>query len=340
MKSFKYPTIIIATLILLLFGTIPPAQAIIFRHDLDSAEFLLPEDSFPAVFDVYERNGGATLIAPQWAITAAHVARSLPQDGSHSVTINGAAYAVEEVYIHPDWEQIHINDIALFKLSKPVTGVDPIPLYRDDDEVGQTAIIVGRGDFGTGLTGATEIDGQLRRATNIVEKIESGSIWFRFDEPESPNITPFEGVAGPGDSGGPALIEKDGRHYLIGVASFGIEFGNPPPEPGTYNSWDTFTNISHNQDWIDETVTQTNGNDNSSSAINETADSNQAEESPNNTEPTIIIGEPENNATSSPASQTAPTILGINIFIITAIISIIAIIEGIVIIYYRSKANP
>jgi hypothetical protein len=43
------------------------------------------------------RGGAGTLIAPQWAVTAAHVGQDLAQDGSHSVSIGGASYTVEKV---------------------------------------------------------------------------------------------------------------------------------------------------------------------------------------------------------------------------------------------------
>ncbi len=61
------------------------------------------------------------------------------------------------------------------------------------------------------------MDGKLRAATNMVKKIESGSIWFLFDEPDSPKATLLEGVSGPGDSGGPAFLDVNGLPHIIRV---------------------------------------------------------------------------------------------------------------------------
>ena len=47
----------------------------------------------------------------------------------------------------------------------------------------------------------------VRAATNRVERFEGDALFFRFDAPEDENMTPLEGISGPGDSGGLALIE-------------------------------------------------------------------------------------------------------------------------------------
>ena len=230
-----------------------PAQAIIYRHDIDAEAFLIDRAEFPAVFEILPGDGGATLIAPQWAVTAAHVTQLIQRDGSHTVTIDDEEYNIIEVATHPKWGGIHFNDIALLKLDRPVNNILPLPMYEREDELGQQVLILGSGDHATGLEGARNAarDGQFRGVTNIVERIELGSLWVQFDAPGSANETNLEGVAGPGDSGGPALIEVDGSYYLVGVASFGIEMGDPPPEPGTYGSFDTYTSISRHRDWID-----------------------------------------------------------------------------------------
>ena len=241
-------------LVLTLFGAATdPVHAILYRHDIPAESFRRDRSDFPAVFEVAPGNGGATLIAPQWAITAAHVTPLIAQDGSHMVTIGDAEYTITQVVVHPEWGGIHFHDMALLALDRPVPGIAPMPLYDSEDEAGQTMLILGSGDSGTGLDGArsAERDGQFRGVTNMVERIEIGSLWVQFDAPDSPNATELEGIAGPGDSGGPGLIEVDGVHHLAGVASFGIEMGDPPPDPGTYGSFDTYTSVSRNRVWID-----------------------------------------------------------------------------------------
>lgn len=266
MRRIRQITAVFTTALLLLTAS-KPANAILYRHDIDPDAFLRNPDQFPAVFSVAPGNGGATLIAPQWAATAAHVTQLFPEDGTHTVQINGESYNVVQVVRHSAWDGIHFDDIALFRLDRPVTDVAPIPLYSGEGEVGEEVLILGSGDHANGLDGAQEAgrDGQFRGATNLVERVESGSLWLAFDAPDSPNVTEFEGVAGPGDSGGPALMQVNGRYHLVGVASFGIDLSNPPLPPGTYGTFDTYTSISRNLDWIEavldgETVAEPESN--------------------------------------------------------------------------------
>jgi hypothetical protein len=61
------------------------------------------------------------------------------------------------------------------------------------------------------ITPRSQEDRRLRAATNRVEKADGPFLQFRFDAPEDPNVTDLEGISGPGDSGGPAYIERAAR---------------------------------------------------------------------------------------------------------------------------------
>ena len=251
--------IALSILLALIFAYSEPARAIIYRHDVDASDYLLAPDEFPFVFEVVPGNGAATLIRPEWAVTAAHVTGQIADDGSHTVMLAGQEYRIIQVVVHPNWGGIHFDDIALLQLDRPVTDVEPAIMYSAEDEVSKTLLILGWGDHADGINGArnAERDGQFRGATNTVERIELGSLWVKFDAEDSPQVTDLEGIAGPGDSGGPAMIEVAGQYQIAGVASFGIEMGDPPPEPGTYGTFDTYTSISRNRAWIDNVL---NGN--------------------------------------------------------------------------------
>jgi len=232
--------------------TVIPAQAIVVRHDVDDAEFLQPDGAYPAVFDVFEKRGGvATLIAPNWAITAGHVGQDIKP--GHETMIAGQSYSVRQVVLHPKWATAN-REMALIQLDRPVQNVEPIPLYDTSDEQGKIVTFVGRGDSGTGLTGPITADHKLRAATNRVERVEGDMLVFRFDAPGDENTTPLEGVSGPGDSGGPALIERSGIQTLAGLSV--ASSGRPP---GTYGNLEFYSRVSLDIDWIQETISTADG---------------------------------------------------------------------------------
>ena len=229
-----------------------PAQAIIVRHDVDDAEYLQPEGAYPAVFDVFEKRGSvATLFAPNWALTTGHVGQDIKP--GHETTIAGQLYSVQQVILHPKWATAN-REMALIQLDRPVQNVEPIPLYETSDEQGKIVTLVGRGDSGTGLTGPTTADHKLRTATNRVERVEGDMLVFRFDAPEDENTTPLEGISGPGDSGGPALIENFGVSKLAGLSV--ASSGQPR---GTYGNFEYYSRVSLDIDWIQETIASASG---------------------------------------------------------------------------------
>lgn len=233
--------------IALMVAAVSPAHAMITRHDVDDDAYLQAEGAYHAVFDVFEGRGGvATLVAPQWALTVGHVGEDIPQ--GHQVTIAGQSYTVKQVVLHPDWETRNL-EMALVELNRPIDGVDPIPLYNIGDEQGQIVTFVGRGDSGTGLTGPVSRDHRLRAATNRIERVEGSMLVFRFDAPGDENVTPLEGISGPGDSGGPAFLETAGGLRLAGLSV--ASSGRPK---GRYGAWEFYTRISPEVKWVWDTT--------------------------------------------------------------------------------------
>jgi len=240
--------------LLLLLCTASAASAIVIRHDREDTRYQALGARFPAVGHLGGRVD-CTLIAPQWAIGAAHTVEGIgPYDTPPWVVFGGERYDIVKVILHParvpDTADT-AGDLALFKLDRPVRGIAPVPLYEKDDELGKVAILIGHGQTGTGLTGPQgERDNKVRGATNRIDRIDPTSIIFKFETP--PDGTDLEGLAGPGDSGGPALLEQDGKLHLLGVGCFS---GAPTQETaGRYGTSDHYARVSTRRSWILGTI--------------------------------------------------------------------------------------
>ena len=112
--------------------------------------------------------GNATLIAPNWVLTAAHV---LSAASGGTFTLNGNSYESAQMVIHPNWTGNAFNgyDLALVRLNTPVGDVTPAALYTGESEFGQLATYVGYGFTGTGLTGWQTLDNQKRAFQNVID---------------------------------------------------------------------------------------------------------------------------------------------------------------------------
>lgn len=229
------------------------AQAIVIRHDVASEEyeqFALQFRGVATFWGNYQGKasveGTGTLIAKSWILTAAHVANVLKPGAK--VQIGTDIYRVKRSVLHPDWRvQQFANDIALVELTEPTSFSEWPELYTQADEQGMVLMFVGQGDTGHGLQGVTTVDSKMRAATNKV--IQAEGQWLRFSFDQGTPALPLEGISGPGDSGGPALLKKDGRWYLVGVSAW----QNAEPtqwQEGRYGVIENYSRVSHHIHWI------------------------------------------------------------------------------------------
>lgn len=182
---------------------------------------------------------GSLLAGGDYVLTAAHCVTgsddTLAATGisvtfaNISLTVGAASYVVD-----PTWDGVIDNggDLAVIKLSTPVTSITGYTIDTTDDAVGQVVTLAGYGDTGYGAAGYTNNSfGTLRFGQNSYDGTFTAapSIYgFDFDKFGDPSsnlfggnaVGPNEVMIGPGDSGGGSLVEIAGIWNIVGVHDF------------------------------------------------------------------------------------------------------------------------
>ena len=193
--------------------------------------------------------GSASALSPHWVLTAGHNV-DFNDDGRVDDGLNvslhmpgSGSYEVDMIALHPDFTgfskpTIH-HDLSLLYFNDPLPASLYYPALGLSLDTGETVTLTGFGRCGYGSYGYTTSASLTDRRIgfNMIDNFEGEAggdgLLFRydFDLPDTFGQSGgslgnnLETLIGPGDSGGPILMEWASRYALVGVNTFTEGYG-------------------------------------------------------------------------------------------------------------------
>ena len=200
-------------------------------------------------------------------------------------------YLSNDFVIYPEYDDINSNgDLAIIRINRfaPIEA-DRYEIYRDNDEIGKVAEIVGYGIPANGWEGYYFNDPDFVRRVGknrieatmdqlkdelgyyigweplkdsiLIADFDDGSVEHdalgHFLDIHDLGVEKYEAAITPGDSGGPLFIDKK----VAGIASYSASIYTDDYDPdlneyvdGTFGEISAWQRASYYQEWIDKTI--------------------------------------------------------------------------------------
>jgi secreted trypsin-like serine protease len=253
----------------------PPAEAIVGGQPADQPyPFMASLQAKIPPGSPFGHVCGASLIAPQWVITAGHCVHGAEDQpdlfqvrvGSADNSTGGDLRSVAKIVTNPgyshwpkDGTDGYEADMALVKLSAPVPE-QPVHIGLFTHPQPVRAIGWGKACADAGCTTYTapkmlqQLDTAILPPEKCMDPAQPSSNQDPRYEPCAGSVTQHANPAA-GDSGGPALAKAGGQWLLLGVCSHTPVTGDkfPQPEPGTAPMF--YTSVPAHLAWILKTIT-------------------------------------------------------------------------------------
>ncbi|OQW86627.1 MAG: hypothetical protein BWK72_16190 [Rhodoferax ferrireducens] len=210
----------------------------------------------------------ATLIAPGYVLTAAHVAQGAQASNITFQLEGGSAIAASEVFVNPGYtgttsgnilgDPTKHADLAIIKLSSAVGAAVPVYQLFAGDLRSQTLTFASYAGSATAMkTGSNVVDGVFTGTAGSQQ-----TYLFDFDGPDLSSNRAGDGTLGAnveaslvgGDSGSAAFVNVDGHWELAGINTFEAYFSTGPTTSGAFGTGGGGIVLSSFQPWIDSVV--------------------------------------------------------------------------------------